>query len=167
MENAHYREYQLENGPGDTLFVYTDGVAEATDAANAFYGTERILAAMNTAPDHDPEELLQTLKEDIDRFVWGGPQFDDITMLVIQRKPDRGETAREDPLRAESEASETWVCFEDILPGVSAAAVAKGQVFPLQSHMTAGTDGMGGAISKRVNFHDSHRDANKLRPTRG
>ena len=92
MENARYREYELEIGPGDTLFVYTDGVAEATDAANTLYGTERMLNALNTAPERCPEELLTAVRSDIDRFVGSAPQFDDITMLAIRRR-DTGKGA--------------------------------------------------------------------------
>ena len=86
MENARYREYQLEIGVGDTLFVYTDGVAEATDETNTLYGTDRMLAALNQNCDLGPEGLLHQVKADIDRFVGAAPQFDDITMLSLQRK---------------------------------------------------------------------------------
>ena len=88
MENARYREYELELGMGDTLFLYTDGVAEATDGTNTLYGTDRMLDMLNTAPERCPEELLRDVKRDIDRFVGDAPQFDDITMLAIQRKGD-------------------------------------------------------------------------------
>ena len=91
MENARYREYELELGVGDTLFVYTDGVAEATDKANTLYGTERMLSALNRAPEADPKALLQTVREDIDHFVGNAPQFDDITMLCLKRQtPPQG-----------------------------------------------------------------------------
>lgn len=86
MENARYREYELEIGVGDTLFVYTDGVAEATDAANTLYGTDRMLAALNQNCALGPEGLLHQVKADIDGFVGAAPQFDDITMLSLQRK---------------------------------------------------------------------------------
>ena len=87
MENARYREYELELAVGDALFLYTDGVAEATDGENALYGTGRLLSALDREPDASPERLLQIVKRDIDRFVGDAPQFDDITMLAIQRKP--------------------------------------------------------------------------------
>ena len=87
MENARYREYELEIGEGDTLFVYTDGVAEATDSTNTLYGTDRMLAALNRNRDLDSEALLHQVKADIDCFVGSAPQFDDITMLALQRKP--------------------------------------------------------------------------------
>ena len=86
MENARYREYELEIGVGDTLFLYTDGVTEATDGANALYGTDRMLAALNRNCQLDPERLLHEVKADLDGFVGAAPQFDDITMLSLQRK---------------------------------------------------------------------------------
>lgn len=89
MENVHYREYELELHTGDMLFVYTDGVTEATDADNALYGTDRMLEALNSKPDTMPEELLHQVKADIDRFVGDAPQFDDITMLCLKcEKPE-------------------------------------------------------------------------------
>ena len=86
MENARYREYEMALKAGDTLFVYTDGVAEATDAANTLYRTDRMLAALNRKETAGPEELLRNVKEDIDRFVGEAPQFDDITMLALRVK---------------------------------------------------------------------------------
>ena len=94
MENARYREYELELGLGDTLFVYTDGVAEATDSANTLYGTDRMLEALNCGRNQVPEELLRYVKQDIDRFVGGAPQFDDITMLAIRRRDTGKETMK-------------------------------------------------------------------------
>lgn len=84
MENTRYREYELELGVGDVLFVYTDGVAEATDASDNLYGTERMLDALNRKKDDAPEELLQEVKADIDAFVGDAMQFDDITMLALK-----------------------------------------------------------------------------------
>ena len=77
---------ELELGVGDTLFVYTDGVAEATDASNTLYGTDRMLAALNQNRGLPPEKLLHQIKADIDRFVGQAPQFDDITMLGLSYK---------------------------------------------------------------------------------
>lgn len=98
MEGSRYREYELEIAPGDTLFVYTDGVPEATDAANTLYGTDRMLAALNACNKPAPESLLHGVQEDIDRFVGDAPQFDDITMLALQRTvSDDSHTLRVEP----------------------------------------------------------------------
>lgn len=86
MENSRYREYELEFHPGDRLFVYTDGVAEATDSNNCLYGTDRMINALNRAGDRSSEELLEFLHSDIDTFVGEADQFDDITMLTLEVK---------------------------------------------------------------------------------
>lgn len=81
MEGSRYNEYELELHVGDRLFVYTDGVPEATDAENVLYGTERMLAALNEAKDLPCQELLDHIHKSVDQFVGQADQFDDITML--------------------------------------------------------------------------------------
>ena len=83
MEGLKFREHSFELHPGDSLFVYTDGVAEATDASNELFGTDRMLASLNRDSDAGPKQLLVNVKEDLDRFVGSAPQFDDITMLCM------------------------------------------------------------------------------------
>ncbi len=89
MENARYTEYTLTLHPGDKLFVYTDGVPEATDKDNRLYGSDRLLRVLNAHKQTAESALLQTVKEDIDLFVGTAPQFDDITMMTLSIK-DRG-----------------------------------------------------------------------------
>ncbi len=86
MEDVKYREYELELKPGDFLFLYTDGVAEATNAEEQLYGTERMVDALNSVGNVTPRELLLAVRADIDRFVGEAEQFDDITMLALQVK---------------------------------------------------------------------------------
>ena len=81
MEGIRFREHSFELHPGDRLFVYTDGVPEATDAQNKLFGTERMLEALNEDPDADPRALLANVQKGIDAFVGDAPQFDDITMM--------------------------------------------------------------------------------------
>lgn len=83
MEGARYREYTMQLHPGDTLYVYTDGVAEATDAHNELFGTDRMLAALNRFQGGSCKELLEAARAGIDAFVGSAPQFDDITMLCL------------------------------------------------------------------------------------
>ena len=101
MEDMRYREYEFTLEPGDELFVYTDGVTEATDEAGALYGTGRMLAALDACASDTPEALLRGVKEDIDAFAGGAPQFDDITMLCLKRAEGSG--ARELTLEARLE----------------------------------------------------------------
>lgn len=86
MEGTTYREYTLDLQPGAKLFVYTDGVPEATDAHNKLFGTERMLEALNRKPDASPEEILKNVREDLDSFVKYAEQFDDLTMLCLEYK---------------------------------------------------------------------------------
>ncbi len=111
MENARYREYELELAPGDTLFVYTDGVVEATDAANELYGTDRMLDALNQKEDPDPDELLKTVKRDIDSFVGKAPQFDDITMLALKIKEVRTENMKKISVSPQLESIDQVTAF--------------------------------------------------------
>ena len=89
MKGMRFREHEFELHPGDSLFVYTDGVAEATNAHDELFGNERMLEALNEDPDATPEKLLPTVRKHIDRFVGDAPQFDDITMLgLLYKGPD-------------------------------------------------------------------------------
>ncbi len=91
MPGIRYTDYEIQLDKGDTLFVYTDGVPEATNAAEELFGNERMLAALNSAPEGCPlDELLQTVKEHVDRFVGDAPQFDDLTMLAIRYNDNCG-----------------------------------------------------------------------------
>ena len=84
MDGIRFREHSFELYPGDSLFVYTDGVAEATDVHNQLFGAERMLDALNRDPDATPAQTIVNVREAIDAFVGEAPQFDDITMLGIR-----------------------------------------------------------------------------------
>lgn len=86
MEGSRYKEYEMLLNQGDKLFVYTDGVTEATDVENHLYGTGRMIDALNAVKSEGCEKILHNLKNDIDGFVKTAPQFDDITMLCIEMK---------------------------------------------------------------------------------
>ncbi|MEG1560231.1 MAG: SpoIIE family protein phosphatase [Clostridia bacterium] len=90
MDGVRYNEYELQLAPGDKLYLYTDGVTEATNAQNELYGIDRMLTALNSNKKASSYELLHLLKVDIDAFVGEAPQFDDITMLALERKEAGG-----------------------------------------------------------------------------
>jgi len=83
MEGIRYRAQSLDLAPGERIYLYTDGVTEATDLAHELYGEERLLRFLNSRPDNTPRMTLLSIKADIDRFVGEAEQFDDITMLVV------------------------------------------------------------------------------------
>jgi serine phosphatase RsbU (regulator of sigma subunit) len=85
VENAVYREYELQLNVGDTLFLYTDGATEATNTDKQMLGTDGVLNALNCSPDDSPEELIEGVGKRISAFVGDAPQFDDLTMLAFKR----------------------------------------------------------------------------------
>jgi sigma-B regulation protein RsbU (phosphoserine phosphatase) len=84
MDGMKYKEYELTLEKGGTLFLYTDGVPEATNAEKELFGTDRLIEVMNENKDCGPKELLPKIKERIDEFVGDADQFDDLTMLAIK-----------------------------------------------------------------------------------
>ena len=90
MEGIRYRAGEITLNPGDRIFLYTDGVPEATNTENKLYGEDRLLAFMNQNSNVKATELLPALKANIDEFVGEAPQFDDITMLMLDYKPKEG-----------------------------------------------------------------------------
>ena len=84
IKGIPFRQHAFQMNPGDSFFVYTDGVPEATNEQKELFGTERMLAALNRDPDAPPEQVLEQVTQDIDRFVDGAEQFDDITMLSFR-----------------------------------------------------------------------------------
>ena len=91
MKGIPFKEHTFRMQPGDSFFVYTDGVVEATNANKELFGTERMLSALNKDPDALPEQVLANVADGINSFVNEAEQFDDITMLCVRYlgTPDR------------------------------------------------------------------------------
>lgn len=86
MRGMRYKNYEVRLEPGAKLFVYTDGVPEATNRAGEMFGTGRTLDALNQNPAAAPEELLANVKRSVSAFVGDAEQFDDMTMLCLEYK---------------------------------------------------------------------------------
>ncbi|MBR0374337.1 MAG: PP2C family protein-serine/threonine phosphatase [Mogibacterium sp.] len=84
MEEAVYHEYELQMATGEKLFLYTDGLPEATSDKGEMYGTDRILAALGEAADQSPEDIIKAVRKSVDGFVKNAEQFDDLTMLCLE-----------------------------------------------------------------------------------
>ena len=81
MEDYCYKSHDFKLEPGDSVFVYTDGVTEAENSANDMFGENNLLTGLNREPEADPEKSLANVRSEIDSFVGEAEQFDDITML--------------------------------------------------------------------------------------
>ncbi len=84
LEGIRYTSHKFSLLPGDSIFVYTDGVTEAENSNLELFGEERLLTGLNRTPEADPEQSLKNVKKEIDSFVAGAEPFDDITMLGIR-----------------------------------------------------------------------------------
>jgi sigma-B regulation protein RsbU (phosphoserine phosphatase) len=89
MEDVPYTDYKITMEPGDRLFVYTDGVVEATNSRTELFGMGRMIEALNRDPEACPRELIEEVSATVDEFVGNAPQFDDITMLAVTYKPNQ------------------------------------------------------------------------------
>lgn len=88
MEGINYQKSQLQLMPGDEIFLYTDGVTEATNSNTHMYGDDRLLGVMNTFDSGTSScEICRSVKADVDEFVGEASQFDDITMLHLRFLP--------------------------------------------------------------------------------
>ena len=86
MDGVQYKEYEFTLQPGARLFLYTDGVPEATNRDNELFGTERMLDALNEDMQADPQMVLHQVRCAVDAFVGDAEQFDDLTMLCLEYK---------------------------------------------------------------------------------
>lgn len=86
MEGMKYLQNEIELCPGDRLFLYTDGVTEATNTDKQLYGEHRLSDYMNSHITDTATDILHGLKADIDGFAGEAEQFDDITMLMFDFK---------------------------------------------------------------------------------
>lgn len=84
MENVRYHMQTCELLPGDTIFLYTDGVTEATNSKDELFGDARLLETIAKSKDIATADICKFVKKEIDLFVDGAPQFDDITMMGVK-----------------------------------------------------------------------------------
>ncbi|MDO4536636.1 MAG: SpoIIE family protein phosphatase [Coriobacteriales bacterium] len=84
MEGIRYRIQEFKLEPGDTLFLYTDGVTEATNANDQLFGEDRLLEVLDEIHEEDVGALCTDVHARVDEFVGDAPQFDDITVLAVR-----------------------------------------------------------------------------------
>lgn len=84
LEGYQYQSETLQLNKGDEMFFYTDGVTEANNPQGELYGESRLLRCLETCEEELVSNQLAVLKNDIDKFVNGADQFDDITIMGIK-----------------------------------------------------------------------------------
>ena len=165
MDGVRYRMGELTLCPGDRIFLYTDGVTEATNKDNQLYGEDRLISFMNRNSTVEATVLLPALKGDIDSFVGEAPQFDDITMLMFDYK-SKGEDehmltktfpaktdALSDVLGFVDEMLQSYDCPMKIQMGI---CIAIEEVFVNVAHYAYG--GGDGDVSLGIGFDEETRN---------
>ena len=84
MHDAEYEDYKIKLGAGDRIFLYTDGVPEATNQKLESMGIRPVVRALNADPNANAWQMVLNVQNSIDDFVGDAEQFDDITMLALQ-----------------------------------------------------------------------------------
>ncbi len=85
MADVPYRERTITVEPGDTLFLYTDGVTEAMDDAGTLFADQRLVEALRRLNGSSPEQIVHAVVDEVKRHAGTAPQNDDITVLAIHR----------------------------------------------------------------------------------
>lgn len=96
MPGLRHTEYEIRMEKGSKIFVYTDGLAEAQNAADEFYTAERAVEELNVCRNGSPEFIVKWMARSVDRFVEDAPQFDDLTMLCLEYKGKEETKEKED-----------------------------------------------------------------------
>ncbi len=84
MEMVRYRSYSLLLEPGDSVFVYTDGVTEADNIEKELFGMDRLTDAVSESGNPAPRELVEQIEAKVRAFAADAPQADDMTMLCLR-----------------------------------------------------------------------------------
>ena len=85
MQDYQYTDFELQLKKGDKIFLYTDGVSEATDTENHMFTVNKLLDTLNEMKDRSPQEILEGVHNRVKEFE-GESQFDDLTMLCLELK---------------------------------------------------------------------------------
>jgi sigma-B regulation protein RsbU (phosphoserine phosphatase) len=85
VRSGPYQVSRAKLDPGDTLFLYTDGLTEAADPEEQEYGAPRLTELLRRHASLPPRELAAACLEDMNRFRAGAPRSDDLTILVLRR----------------------------------------------------------------------------------
>ena len=84
MDGYKYKDYKFKLKTGNKLFVYTDGVPEAEDNNDKMFGLDNMIKSLNKVKESSCTGILNSMKNDVDKFVNGAVQFDDLTMLCFE-----------------------------------------------------------------------------------
>lgn len=86
MPGLPYNERTLHLEPGDSLFLYTDGISEAMNPKGELFGDERLIATCSAMSSSSAKAMIGQMEQQVGAFVDGATQHDDMTMLSLLYK---------------------------------------------------------------------------------
>jgi phosphoserine phosphatase RsbU/P len=89
VEDTPYQRASLVMGPGDVLFMYTDGVTEAMNQQYELFSEKRLQGGLASLKATSIQEMSHDLMQQIMAFAEGAQQSDDITMLILKYHGDK------------------------------------------------------------------------------
>lgn len=85
MKTAKFEEQEIELSPGDLLLVYSDGVTEARNERDEFFGDQRLISILKKSAGISPEKVGEKILTEVDMFVGDAPRSDDLSLVIIKR----------------------------------------------------------------------------------
>ena len=172
MEGVRYRINEIQIQKGDRIFLYTDGVPEATNVHQELYNEDRLLEFMNNNTAMEATKLLPSLKANIDEFVGEAPQFDDITMLMFDYKKEKELVVSKTFLAEDSELNnvlgfleEELEKYECSMKNITAICVAIEEIFVNVAHYAYGRGK--GDCDFTIKFNKTTRDLTMVMEDKG
>ena len=86
MQTSKYKNFEFTLKRGDKIFLYTDGIPEATKEDKSMFGLDNMIKSLNKNKDKTPKDIIEGVIESVDKFIEEAPQFDDMTMLCVEYK---------------------------------------------------------------------------------
>ncbi len=86
LEESTWKRESVRIEPGDVLVLYTDGITDAENTSDEFYGLVRLQEVLGRQRDKTAEEIRDAIREEVRRWVGKAAQFDDITLMVLVRE---------------------------------------------------------------------------------
>ena len=98
FEDATWEQATAHLAPGDVLVLYTDGITEAQDRQEAFFGAGRLLEVAQANLGRSAQDMQDALIAEVRAFAGDAPQFDDIALMVVAREEDQGRRTKDECL---------------------------------------------------------------------
>ena len=89
MEDYEYKNNEIKLDKGDKIFLYTDGVPEASNSNLQMFGIDRMIESLNDLKNKSCKDILNGIKESVSEFSTDYTQFDDLTMMAVIYKGEK------------------------------------------------------------------------------